>query len=106
MVSVANVKNFFRRNYNAIGVTSVKILGKYPTSGTNYDLIFNIIGLRCQFDAKSINTKASASFFSDPLQPSQGGRRWQRPRGVAGQAGPLPAALLQRPWMADQVSML
>ncbi len=106
MVSVANVKNFFRRNYNAIGVTSVKILGKYAASGANYALFFYNNGHGCQFDTKNINTKASASFFPDPLQPPQGGRRWQRPGGVAGQAGPLPAALLQRPRMADQVSML
>ncbi len=29
-------KTFFRRNYVAIGVTSVKNLGKYAASGVNY----------------------------------------------------------------------
>jgi hypothetical protein len=31
-------KTFFRRNYVAIGVTSVKIIGKYTASGVNYAL--------------------------------------------------------------------
>jgi len=31
-------KNFFRRNYVTIGIMSVKIIGKYATSGINYAL--------------------------------------------------------------------
>ncbi len=30
------LSNFFWRNYIAIGVTSVKIIGKYAASGVNY----------------------------------------------------------------------
>jgi hypothetical protein len=33
---VSNVINFFRRNYVAIGVTSVKIIGHRAASGINY----------------------------------------------------------------------
>ncbi len=32
--------NFFRRNYIAIGITSVKIIGKCAASGVNYALKF------------------------------------------------------------------
>jgi hypothetical protein len=30
------LQNFFRRNYVAIGTTSVKIIGNYAASGVNY----------------------------------------------------------------------
>ncbi len=30
------LQNFFRRNYVAISVTSVEIIGKYAASGINY----------------------------------------------------------------------
>jgi hypothetical protein len=36
--AVANVIELFGRNYVAISVTSVKIIGKHATSGVNYAL--------------------------------------------------------------------